>query len=418
MSESLSKLTSFAVLGQTDVRASKLVSFAVLNSAVVSASKLVSFAVLFSSGASFTLTDSAASSDPFTVTAGDFAFTLSDTVMSTDALTVGGDIAETLSDSAVTSDTFDVLFGYNFTLNDIVVSSDLLTVVTAGSVSVTFSGLIREVLTTVGSATTVAFDSVIRSSLISAQSTATTQLVFDGLVREILALDVPNVGPIPVFGPVGIFPALPRGFPIKVTPTMDTIIGTTKSLREMRVAQRLVPLWDIEILFEGLKDQTQNQVAYAPFAGFEQYEEIVQTWLMMYGQTNVFAFDCPWDNSRLNQPIGIGDGTTHLFTIYRTWGVAPNATLAPIGVINQALDVSVNGVTVSPTLYYTSGNRLYFVSADGHFHPPVAGGVITMTMTFYYLCRFLEDEQDFEEFSKNRWTVPSLKFRAVSWVFG
>lgn len=417
MSESLSKLTSFAVLDQTDLRASKVISFAILNSAVVSTSKLVSFAVLFSSGASFTLSDSVASSDSFTLTVGNFNVTLADTITSTDALSVGGDIAETLSDTVTSSDSFDLLLNYNFTLNDIVVSSDLLTVITSGSVNVNFAGLVREALYTSEGAQAVTFAGLVRSSLASA-ALGVSQLIFSGLVREILALDVPNAGPVPVFGPIDVFPTLPRGFPIKVTPTMDTIVGTTKSLREMRVPQRLVPLWDIEILFEGLKDQTQNQVPYTPFAGFDQYEEIVQTWLMMYGQTNVFAFDCPWDNSRLDQQIGVGDGVTHLFTIYRTWGIAPNATLAPIGVINQTLNVSVNGVTVSPTLYYTSGNRLYFVSADGQFHPPVAGGVITMTFTFYYLCRFLEDEQDFEEFSKNRWTVPSLKFRAVSWEFG
>ena len=112
---------------------------------------------------------------------------------------------------------------------------------------------------------------------------------------------------------------------------MDTIIGTTKSLREMRVPQRLFPLWDIELLFQELRDKTQNQSIYVPFASFRQYEDLVQLWLMMYGQTGVFAFDCPWDDSRLLQPIGTGDGSTYIFTIYRTWGLGSTATAAAHG---------------------------------------------------------------------------------------
>ena len=211
------------------------------------------------------------------------------------------------------------------------------------------------------------------------------------------------------FGPIPVFPTLPQGFPLKMSPLLDTIIGTTKSLREMRVAQRTVPLWDFELLFEELRDQTQNQVIYKPFTGIVQFTQLVQTWLMMYGQTNVFAFDCPWDDSRSNQQIGTGDGVTFIYTIYRTWGLGAQATLAPVGLVNQVTQVQVNGVTISPTDYTINRNKIQFVNAPG------TGQAITMTFSFYYLCRFVEDEQDFEEFGKNRWTVPSIKFRSVYW---
>lgn len=177
----------------------------------------------------------------------------------------------------------------------------------------------------------------------------------------------------------------------------------------MRVAQRTVPLWDFEILFEELLDQTQNQTPYAPFAGDTQFEQLCQNWLMMYGQTNVFAFNCPWDNSRSNQNIGTGDGTTTTFTIVRAWGLSANTTTASIGTINTITQVQVNGVTVSSANYSINRNKITFVTAPG------AGQAITMTFSFYYLCRFVEDEQDFEEFAKNRWAVKSLKFRSVNW---
>jgi hypothetical protein len=77
--------------------------------------------------------------------------------------------------------------------------------------------------------------------------------------------------------------------------------------------------------------------------------------------------------------------------------------------------VMVNGIVVPSSRYYVNRNTLYFVDAKGFFYPPAAGLAVTMTFSYYYLCRFIEDEQDFEEFGKNRWTVPSLKFRAVLW---
>ena len=218
------------------------------------------------------------------------------------------------------------------------------------------------------------------------------------------------INPVPSYGVIPIFPDLPEGFPVNVDIVMDTTLGTTKSLREMRVAQQVYPLWDIELLFNELRDQTQNQTPYAPFVGFQQYEELVQLWISMYGQTNVFGFNCPWDNSRSAQLIGTGDGTTLIFPTYRTWGLGLQETIAPVGLINTVTQVAINGIGVSPSTYDVSRDSIVFHTAPGF------GLAITVTFSYYYLCRFVEDEQDFEEFAKNRWVVPSLKFRAVIWV--
>lgn len=217
------------------------------------------------------------------------------------------------------------------------------------------------------------------------------------------------------FGPIPVFPVLPQGFPVKLKSKFGTIVGTTKSLREMRAPKNTLPIWEFEIVFEELRDQTQNQTPYAPFAGFTQYMQLVQLWLNMYGQANNFAFDAPWDNSRASQQIGVGDGTTTIFPIYSTWGIAPNSILQPIGVINTITEVRVSGVLIPSAHYFANRNKLYFQDSLGNTYPPGAGFPITMTMTYYYLCKFVEDEQDFEEFGKNRWRVPSLKFESVIW---
>ena len=275
--------------------------------------------------------------------------------------------------------------------------------------STALDALCRETLATgSGSSVKLASNAFVRTTLLSLIQYP--QLRFDAVARTSLILTLPTDPPIPVF------PALPQGFPVNVSPVVDTTIGTTKSLREIRAPQQEYPLWDIELRFEELLDQTQNQVPFPPFAGIQEYEQLVQLWLMMYGQTNVFAFDSPWDNSRLNQVIGVGDGQTYIFTIYRTWGVGDVATQAPIGSINAITEVKVNGITVPPTHYYAIRNKLYFIGPNGQIYPPANAAIVTVTFSFYYLCKFVEDEQSFEEFSKNRWTVSSLKFRAVIWV--
>lgn len=269
------------------------------------------------------------------------------------------------------------------------------------------SNVIAEVLVarTTTPANQIVFQGVVRELL----TRNTVSVKFDGVVREILASNVPPPAPIPVF------PVLPVGFPTKLTPIMDTIVGQVKSLREMRGAQRTFPLWELELLFEELRDQTQNQTAYAPLATYVEYMTLVQTWLAMYGQTNVFAFDAPWDDSRLLQQIGFGDGSNYVFTAYRTWGAGAASLLEPVGMIDAITQIKVGGVVVPPTQYMFIRNKIYFQDSTGKIYPPASGAAITVTFSFYYLCRFVSDSQQFEEFMKNRYTVPSLKFRSVYW---
>jgi hypothetical protein len=298
-----------------------------------------------------------------------------------------------LADIATTSDALTVNKGQIVTLGDNIGSSDSYTIL--------------------GNFYAALSDNTAISEVWSVESSSTVRLKAAGLVRKTLALYVPGVN---TGGVIPTFPSLPEGFPIKVSPVLDTIIGTTKNLREMRVPQQTYAIWDIEIKFEQLKDQTQNQTPFAAFAGYTQFQALVGLWLSMYGQTGVFAFNCPWDNSRSEQSIGVGDGTTYQFPVFATYGLGAQATLVPVGLITSIQAVYVNGTLQAAGTYTFSRNRLLFINANGVALAPAAGATIALTFTFSYLCRWTEDEQDFEEYSKNRWTVPSLRFRASPWL--
>jgi hypothetical protein len=68
--------------------------------------------------------------------------------------------------------------------------------------------------------------------------------------------------------------------------------------------------------------------------------------------------------------------------------------------------VAVNGVAVS-NWSLIAPNLLSFSA------PPLSGATITASFDYAFVCRFLEDSQDFENFMQNLWAAKSVKFRSV-----
>jgi len=43
----------------------------------------------------------------------------------------------------------------------------------------------------------------------------------------------------------------------------------------------------------------------------------------------------------------------------------------------------------------------------------LSGATITASFDYAFVCRFLEDSQDFENFMQNLWAAKSVKFRST-----
>lgn len=206
---------------------------------------------------------------------------------------------------------------------------------------------------------------------------------------------------------IPVFPTLPVGFPVVVKPTFANISGSIPSGRSIRAPQQTLPIWEFELNFESLRDQTQNSQPFAPLAGFTDFTKLSQVFIANIGQYGKFLFDAWWDDSRLDQPIALGDGTSTRFLMVRTWGYGLIQFTEPVGSVNVITNVKINGTVQDPSTYFvTSNNVLVFRSA------PANGVTITSTFSYYYLCQFSEDMQDYSEFMKNRWTA-KIKFRSV-----
>ena len=213
--------------------------------------------------------------------------------------------------------------------------------------------------------------------------------------------------------PVPIYPTTNPNFSYSVhkRPTFATIVQTAVSGREVSSAQQAYPLWEFELTYEGLREQTQNQQIDSYMAPHVELEAIAGLFLIVNGQYGRFYFDDWTDDSRKGQQIGTGDGTTTLFRVVRTFGFGQAAFTEPVGGVNisQPLAVYLNGVVVPSANYSITSDNLnvQFNTA------PASGAVITMDFFFYYFCRFIEDVQDYEQFMHNLWTIKAIKFRSV-----
>lgn len=214
-----------------------------------------------------------------------------------------------------------------------------------------------------------------------------------------------------------VFPLAPLtnpAFSVHRRPTYNSISVSGKNLRDFATYQQQTPLWEFELKYEILRDKTQNIVKPETGLGdFVELQQLAQLYLACAGPYGEFFFDDWTDNSRTRQALGVGDGATTTFTLLRT--ISNNEGLSfteAVGGANLNYDIIVylDDVEVSPTAWDISSDLRDLVFTT----PPAENAAVSITFYYYYRCRFLTEEQEFEEFLYNRWSVQSLKFRNIS----
>ncbi len=194
-----------------------------------------------------------------------------------------------------------------------------------------------------------------------------------------------------------IFPALPgQGFATK-TPVAATIIAAHESGREVRTPV-YGGLYEFEVGFDGLaSDSVCN-----PGLGAQSLQAIMGLYLQCGGGFGQFLYTDPNDNAVVNQGIATGDGATTQFKFLRSVGGA----LDTVGFVTAAASVTLGGAAASGWSLIAP-NILSFAAA------PSSGAIIAASFSYAFVCRFLEDSADFENFMQNLWAAKSIKFRSV-----
>ncbi len=197
-----------------------------------------------------------------------------------------------------------------------------------------------------------------------------------------------------------VFPQLAgQGWSVHKRPLFSTRVASHVSGREVRTSLYAGTLYEFELTFDALVSQPTCALAGA---GATSMQTLLGFFLQCQGQFGAFLYVDPTDNTAANQVIGTGDGVTTIFPLRRAIGgfTEPVSTVTTLGL------VTVDGVAQSGTV--VSGSNAVALAST----PPV-GAIVAASFTYAFLCRFTEDQQDFENVMSGLWTLSSLKFRSI-----
>ena len=179
------------------------------------------------------------------------------------------------------------------------------------------------------------------------------------------------------------------------TPEWKTIIHQAVSGKESRAAFMSSPIWNFQLSYEVLR----ADVAY------KEIQQLISFFNQMMGSYDTFLYNDPYDNTVTNQSFGIGTGTQTQFQLVRNmynW-------IEPIQNIQGTPTIKKNGTTLISGTDYTIGATgiVTFTIA------PLSADVLTWTGQFYFRVRFVNDTQDFDQFTYNLWEVKQINLRSV-----
>jgi uncharacterized protein (TIGR02217 family) len=182
-------------------------------------------------------------------------------------------------------------------------------------------------------------------------------------------------------------------------PVFNTIVAVHASGREARDPLWQYPLWEFELAFDGLASDSSTY----PGLGAQSLQSLMGLFLQCQGQLATFLYVDPTDHAAVNQGVSTGDGATTSFVLPRSLG----GFVEPVGWVTSISGVALNGVDQTSGWSLSQPNALVFAGA------PASGALITASFAYAFVCRFLDDALDFEQFMQNLWMAQSVKFRSV-----
>lgn len=196
-----------------------------------------------------------------------------------------------------------------------------------------------------------------------------------------------------------IFPTLPgQGWSVTRTKITSTRIAAHVSGREVRSANYAHALHQFELTFNGLDSESLYPGLLA-----QSLQTLEAFYLQCQGQFGAFVYIDPLDSNSLaaNASFGPGDGVSSTFTLNRQVG----AFLEPASYVVSLASVTVNGAAAAGSL--VAPNQVALGST------PTVGTPLAASFRYGFLCRFMDDSAEFEQFMLGLWSVKSLKFRSI-----
>jgi uncharacterized protein (TIGR02217 family) len=200
-----------------------------------------------------------------------------------------------------------------------------------------------------------------------------------------------------------VFPTLTGlGFDVVRTPRWNNTTQRAVSGKTVRVAYWSYPIWTWELKFEFLRGDTTNR----------EFQNLASLFNTVRGSYDSFLYTDADDKSVTNQAIGAGAGATYSFQLIRTMIGVDFTFSEPIYAPNVVSAVYVNSVLKTVVTDYS-------VSGWGSATPGVVtfvvppSGTVTVDMTYYWPCHFLDDAMTFTKFMNQLWRGDKVKFESI-----
>lgn len=213
-----------------------------------------------------------------------------------------------------------------------------------------------------------------------------------------------------------IFPSLPMlSWPVKRTPKWSTRKQESISGKRTTIADWSFPRWQWELSFEGLRQAGAGQqvtswygTTYAEFATLAGFFNARQ------GGFDSFLYADADDNTVVGQAIAVGDGSTGVFQMVRSFGGLVEPILAPNTLTTT--NIYLSGVRQTSGYQISSWENLNGLPGPGILNiipSPAAGVIISADFSFYFPCQFDDDTLSFEKFMSALYAAKSVKFSSL-----
>lgn len=200
-----------------------------------------------------------------------------------------------------------------------------------------------------------------------------------------------------------LFPELPGlEWDLTKTPMFNTKIMQSVNGRELRASYQAVPKYQISMSFAFLRESK----------GRNELQQLEGFFLERRGSFDSFLFKMPEDNEF--QCTFVGDGVQTSFQLYKQI----NTTQIPLQhtQAEQSEDPLIWSENASKPMWSDPESQMWLlqfvITNNGMLQlsiPLLEGESITVTGTFYYRCRFADDEQQYTNFMSKLWKAGKVE---------
>ncbi|WP_288404543.1 DUF2460 domain-containing protein [uncultured Acinetobacter sp.] len=200
-----------------------------------------------------------------------------------------------------------------------------------------------------------------------------------------------------------LFPELPGlEWDLTKTPMFNTKIMQSVNGRELRASYQAVPKYQISMSFAFLRESK----------GRKELQQLEGFFLERRGSFDSFLFKMPEDNEF--QCTFVGDGVQTSFQLYKQI----NTTQIPLQhtQAEQSEDPLMWDEVASKPMWSDPDDQMWLlqfgITTNGLLQMPIplaAGESVTITGTYYYRCRFADDEQQYTHFMSKLWKAGKVE---------